>query len=177
MEGVGVLPHADLGDGEGVREGATALAGTRWPDDGARSLGIHLEGPLLSPARHGAHPPDAVDAADASLVRRLVDLLHPRVVTLAPERDRALPLIAELATAGVVVSLGHTEAPPELMDAAFAAGASMLTHAFNAAGSEARARPLGAALLDSNVFIAVIADGVHVHTRILALRRAHTVRA
>lgn len=150
---------------------ATAFAGTRWPDDGSRSLGIHLEGPLLSPARHGAHPPDAVDAADASLVRRLVELLRPRVVTLSPERDRALPLIAELATAGVVVSLGHTEAPPELMDAAFAAGASMLTHAFNAMpGLEARAPgPLGAALLDANVFIGVIADGVHVHPRMLAL--------
>ena len=97
--------------------------------------GLHLEGPLLSPARAGAHRPGAIAGADATLDDVLDELLGAgavRVVTLAPERPGALALIRRLRQAGVTVSLGHTDATFEQTVAGIDAGATLVTHLFNA---------------------------------------------
>ncbi len=87
------------------------------------------------------------------------------MITIAPELPGAIDAIRRFAAAGVVVAVGHTDADAETAHAAFDAGATVLTHAFNAMpGIAGRAPgPLGAALADERITIEVIADGIHVH--------------
>jgi len=99
---------------------------------GAHLVGLHLEGPLLAPARAGAHDAAIIDAASAELLQRLVDPGLVRLVTLAPERFGALPLIQLLRQRGVTVALGHTEASFAAFTAGVDAGATLATHLFNA---------------------------------------------
>jgi N-acetylglucosamine-6-phosphate deacetylase len=137
----------------------------------ARALGIHLEGPLLSVGRVGAHALEAVEAADAALVERLAGEASVRMVTIAPERDGALDLIARLVDRSIVVALGHTAATFETCTEAIDAGASMATHVWNAMSPLGHRAPgaVGAALADDRVTATVIADGVHVHPAALQL--------
>ncbi len=155
------------------RAGAAALrAAADAP--GARRLGLHLEGPLLSPARVGAHDAAAIAAAAATLDDVLDELVSTgalRLLTLAPERPGALALIHRLRDAGVVVSLGHTDATFEQFTAGIDAGAALVTHLYNTMrGFEHRAPgSVGAALTDDRVTVGVIADGVHAHAAALKL--------
>jgi N-acetylglucosamine-6-phosphate deacetylase len=143
---------------------AAALARTRWPSGGAAPVGVHLEGPFLSPARAGAHPAHRMRRPDPAALERLATLFSPRIVTLAPELDGALEAVRRLARRGVVVAIGHTEVTAARAAAAFDAGARMVTHVLNAMpGIAARAPgPAGAALADRRVRVCLIADGVHV---------------
>jgi N-acetylglucosamine-6-phosphate deacetylase len=140
-------------------------------DAGLGILGSHLEGPFLDPAHRGAHDPRAlvgrVDvesllAAGAGTVRQ---------VTLAPELPGALSAIGAIVAAGAVAAIGHTGADRALASAAFDAGATLLTHAFNAMpGLHHRAPgPVGAAFADPRVALELIADGVHLHPDLLRL--------
>lgn len=134
-------------------------------------LGIHLEGPFLSPERPGVHDPRhfrAPNAEDTAL------LLAPRpgvtVVTLAPERAPE-GFVRQLARAGVRVSLGHSMASYEETRAAMAEGLTGFTHLFNAMrplGSRAPG-PIAAALESSSAFFGMIVDGVHVDPAMLRL--------
>ncbi len=133
-------------------------------EGGARLLGLHLEGPLLSPRRAGVHPRAVIEAARA--------VASPaRIVTLAPERPGALDVIRELGARGVVVSLGHTDATHEELVAGADAGATMVTHLFNAMSPFSHRAPgaVGAALVDDRLTVGLIADGVHVHPAALRL--------
>jgi N-acetylglucosamine-6-phosphate deacetylase len=142
----------------------------RAADPRSTVAGIHLEGPFLSPAHAGMHR--------AQHLRRPVEgvpvyVRNPavRIVTLAPELDGALALVAELAAAGVIVSLGHSGAPADTALAAVAAGASMVTHLFNAMGELHHRAPglPGVALTDERLAVGLIGDGVHVSPRVLAI--------
>jgi N-acetylglucosamine-6-phosphate deacetylase len=143
----------------------------------ALPLGLHLEGPLLAPSRHGAHEKRNIETATAGDVERLIRAAVPtgpslvRMVTLAPERPGALPLVAELKGRGIVVALGHTEATFEQMTAGFDAGATAVTHVFNAMSSFGHRAPgaVGAALTDDRAVVTLIADGIHAHPAALAL--------
>jgi N-acetylglucosamine-6-phosphate deacetylase len=134
-------------------------------------LGIHLEGPFLSPEKAGVH--------DASLMRQpgpadLTMLRGPRkgalLVTLAPER---VPngFIGQLARSGVRVSLGHSMATYEKTVAAMAEGLSGFTHLFNAMRPLASREPgpIAAALEQSNAWFGMIVDGFHVNPAMLRL--------
>ncbi len=141
---------------------------------GAAMLGLHLEGPLLSPARAGAHDRRAIADADATLDAVLDPLLAlgaVRVVTLAPERPGALERIARLGAAGVTVSLGHTDASFAETEAGIAAGARLATHLYSAMSPFAHRAPgaVGALLTDPRVTVTLIADGVHAHAAALKL--------
>jgi N-acetylglucosamine-6-phosphate deacetylase len=141
---------------------------------GSRVPGLHLEGPLLSPARAGAHDASAIAAADATLDEVLEHLLAAgalRLVTLAPERPGALARIRRLVAAGVAVSLGHTDATFEQVIAGIDAGATLVTHLFNAMSGLHHRAPgaVGAALTDDRVAVSLIADGIHVHPAALRL--------
>ncbi|MEO8603220.1 MAG: N-acetylglucosamine-6-phosphate deacetylase [bacterium] len=142
-------------------------------NEGARILGIHLEGPFLNPARAGAQHvdwmrPPALDEFDA-LQRRAGGAI--RLVTLAPELPGALELISALRRRDVHVSLGHSEADAAQVEAAIAAGASHVTHLFNAmAGLHHRAPGLpGIGLTDDRVCVELIADGAHIDPRVVDL--------
>ncbi len=130
-------------------------------------LGLHLEGPHLSVAKKGAHDPLLIrpmsDADEAFLLQAAARLPN-LMLTVAPEsvtNDR----IARLAQAGVIVSLGHTDCTFAEAEAAFAAGASCVTHLFNAMRQIGSREPglVGAALASQNVSAGLIADAVHVH--------------
>jgi N-acetylglucosamine-6-phosphate deacetylase len=147
------------------RDAALAFAAARSVL-GAAPIGLHLEGPLLSPARAGAHDPRAIAAADATLDDVLDELMTTgavRLVTLAPERRGALGLIPRLVEAGVRVSLGHTDATFDQMIAGADAGATLVTHLFSAMSPFLHRAPgaVGAALTDERLTVTLIADGVH----------------
>lgn len=137
----------------------------------ATIVGVHLEGPFLSPERAGAHPSEHLRAPDIGLLRQLLDAGPVSMVTIAPELPGALDLIRLCAERGIVVSLGHSDAGPEEVRRALAAGARAVTHLFNAmAPLTARAPGLtGAALASEECAIQLIADGVHVSDELVRL--------
>ena len=133
----------------------------------ARILGLHLEGPYLSPARKGAHNAiymrAGVNPVGDGLINHSV-----RVMTLAPELENSLPAIQNLIARKVVVSIGHTAATYAQACAALDAGARWGTHLFNAMNPLHHREPgaVGALLADERATVGVIADGVHVHPSI-----------
>jgi N-acetylglucosamine-6-phosphate deacetylase len=144
-------------------QAAIAAARTAAGDDGV--LGVHLEGPFISPARPGIHPPDHIAMPHLSDLDWLTDLAGAgrSLVTLAPER---LPdgFVKRLAAAGVRVSVGHSEASAEVMLRAVADGLTGVTHLFNAMPPFAGRAPgiVGAALAESRLIAGIIVDGIHV---------------
>ncbi len=167
------LPAVVSSPASHYRDTAAAFAAAKTAP-GAVPLGLHLEGPFLSPARGGAHDPGAIAAADATLDDVLDELLTTgavRLVTLAPERRGALVLIRSLVEAGVVVSLGHTDAGFDQMIAGADAGATLVTHLFSAMSPFQHRAPgaVGAALTDERLTVTLIADGVHTHPAALNL--------
>jgi len=152
-------------------DGLFAAFASAHQETGARPRGLHLEGPFLSPARRGAHPREAIDAANDDLFARLLAFDQVRLVTLAPERDGALERIRRLVANRVNVSLGHTDASFAEFEAGVDAGAAMATHLFNAMSPFTHRAPnaIGAALTDDRVTIGLIADGVHTHPAAIRL--------
>ncbi|HWW95069.1 MAG TPA: N-acetylglucosamine-6-phosphate deacetylase [Vicinamibacteria bacterium] len=138
---------------------------------GALPLGLHLEGPFLSLRRAGAHRTSAIENASPAVWDPFLEHDALRLVTLAPELEGALEHIQRLRQQRVVVSLGHTDASYEEFRRGIDAGATMVTHLFNAmSGFRPRAPgAVGAALLDERVTVGVIADGVHFHPASLRL--------
>jgi len=132
---------------------------------GARLLGCHLEGPWLSPDHAGAQDRKALVAPDLAALERLLQAGPPVLLTLAPELPGATDVIARAADAGVVVSLGHSGATYAESVAAVEAGASHVTHCFNAMSGLHHREPglVGAALDLRSLTVELIADGVHVH--------------
>lgn len=128
-------------------------------------LGIHLEGPFLAEPRRGIHRADKLRMLRDEDIALLCSLQRGRtLVTLAPEAA-APAQIARLVAAGAIVALGHSEADYDTARAAFAAGASGVTHLFNAMSGFGHRAPgvAGAALEDDAIYAGVIADGRHLH--------------
>ncbi len=133
---------------------------------GVTVLGAHLEGPFLSRERPGAMDPSLFLDPDAEVLQRLLEAGGGRVrlMTLAPELPGALELIGELGRAGVVASIGHTDATFAQAQAGVQAGAEAATHVFNAMRPLHHREPgvLGAVLDLPEVSCELICDGVHV---------------
>ncbi len=129
------------------------------------AFGVHVEGPYIDARRKGVHQPEFMRAMREKDAEQLIAAdAGAMVVTLAPAAA-GVDLIARLAAAGLIVSLGHAEASAEEAAAAFAAGARAVTHLFNAMSQLSSRAPglVGAALADPNVVCGLIADGHHVH--------------
>ena len=142
---------------------ALAPACTARPHSGARVLGVHLEGPFLSPQRLGAQP-DFTCAATLEQVLAWHALAPLRLVTLAPEVPGHLALIVALRAHGFVVQLGHSAGSYEEAVAALEAGATGFTHLFNAmTGLHQRAPGLVGAALAHAERAELIPDLLHVH--------------
>ena len=152
----------------------------------ARPLGLHLEGPFLARERRGAHPVEWLRApgvspsgAGPSAVPTPADASTSgwsraggvALVTLAPELPGALDLVRDLVARGVVVSAGHSSATAAEAEAAIDAGVRWVTHLFNAMVGLHHREPglIGVALTDERVRVGLIADGVHVDRRAVAL--------
>ena len=134
---------------------------------GAVLLGANLEGPFVSDERRGALPRSWPATPDVPAFEHLLDAAGDtlRVMTVAPELDGAPKLIARALGESVRVSVGHTDATFDQARAAFKAGATQVTHAFNAMRPfhHRDPGPIGAALESEGVIVEVIADGVHLH--------------
>jgi N-acetylglucosamine-6-phosphate deacetylase len=132
----------------------------------AEILGIHFEGPFISPARRGVHPAKWIVPPSRELLAQLLGEARgtAQILTLAPELPGALDLISAARQAGLVVSLGHTDATYEQAQAAIEAGASHAAHVFNAMRpfSHRGTGVIGAVLTSPKVSAELIADGVHV---------------
>ncbi len=138
-------------------------------------LGLHLEGPHLDPRRKGAHDAALIrpmTAEDLALLDGAARVLPALMVTLAP--SAATPdQIAQLAAAGAVVSLGHSDCTAAEAQAAFAAGARCATHLFNAMSQLGHREPgLVGAVLSGTAAAGIIADGIHVAPEVLRVALA-----
>jgi N-acetylglucosamine-6-phosphate deacetylase len=134
-------------------------------------LGIHIEGPFLSVARKGIHDASKLRRTDDTSFDLLTSLGVGRtLVTLAPE-ETSLATIARLVESGVVVSIGHSDAPYAMVRSALDQGASGFTHLFNAMSPLTSREPgvVGAALEDGAAWCGIIVDGVHVDPVVLKL--------
>ena len=137
----------------------------------ARLHGVHLEGPFLSPRRRGAHDPANMLDPELDLARRFLAAGPVTHVTLAPELPGALELVDLFAEAGVVVSVGHSDATAEETHAAFGRGASAVTHLFNAQSGLHHREPgvPGAALMHESAVVTIIVDGEHLAPDVVRL--------
>jgi len=126
---------------------------------GAEPLGLHIEGPFLSPAKRGTHPMELLrDPGGLDFT-----LEHIRIVTCAPELPGAIDMIGDLTGAGIVVSVGHSEATGDETRKALDAGATLGTHLFNAMPPVTAREPgiAGVLLADPRAYFGVIVDGHH----------------
>ncbi|KAJ5612434.1 hypothetical protein N7510_005628 [Penicillium lagena] len=160
-------------------------ASTLRPEDGAESLGAHVEGPFLSAGRNGIHKPEVLRAA-----QNLEDLLHCygaehmnnpgpiKMITAAPEVGDMMSQIPEITKRGIIFSIGHSDATYEQAVSATHQGARMITHLFNAMRPFYHRNPGIFGLLGQSErrrpFYGVIADGIHLHpTSIKIAYNAH----
>jgi N-acetylglucosamine-6-phosphate deacetylase len=136
-------------------------------------VGIHLEGPFISHARRGVHPPENLLRPTLAAFERFWQAARGRIrmMTIAPELEGAMEVIFEASGRGVCVSLGHSDADLRTSERGIAAGARHATHTFNAMRPLKHRDPgiLGAVLTDPRVSADIIADGVHVDPAIVRL--------
>ena len=147
------------------------------PAEGARVLGAHVEGPYISAKHKGAQAEGCIRAADFAEIADFTDVI--KIITIAPEELSAdSDFIQRCRRAGVIVSIGHSDADYDTAMKAIAEGANHITHLFNAQTGLHHRRPgiVGAAL-DSNAVVELIADNVHVHPaaqRLVWRAKAHS---
>lgn len=147
-------------------DAALRVLRNRPPDfQGAEPLGLHLEGPFLNPQKKGAHNAAYMRHPDSALVPHWSRANGVALVTLAPELPGALALVEELATQGIVVSMGHTMADVDEANAGYSSGIRYATHLFNAMPPLEHRMPNapGAVLANRDWIAGLIPDGVHVH--------------
>ncbi|MPZ53180.1 MAG: amidohydrolase family protein [Acidimicrobiia bacterium] len=138
---------------------------------GARPLGLHVEGPMISPAKRGTHPSKELIAPSPEYFYALLRSSPPAMVTIAPELEGAEDAVKRLAAAGSTIALGHSDATVEQAGAAVGWGATHVTHVLNAmSGLHHRTPGLAAiALTDDELTVGLIADGIHIEPTMLRL--------
>jgi N-acetylglucosamine-6-phosphate deacetylase len=140
---------------------------------GARPLGIHLEGPFLSHAKRGVHPPEHLLTPDIALFDRFFEAAEGniRLMTLAPELPGAVDMAAHATARGVRISVGHSNATEAETKKAIAAGACSATHTFNAMRALDHREPgiLGTVLTTDSLYAELICDGIHVDPTLVPL--------
>lgn len=172
------LPTFITGDLDTLVDALTRAHATRAAlaaQRAARVLGVHLEGPFLSPAKAGTHPKEYLREPEPALVSRLLDRDEVRdvlaLVTLAPELPGGLDAVRRFTAAGIKVSLGHSNATAAEIGQAADAGATLVTHLFNAMRGLGHREPgvVGAALTDERLTPGLIADLHHVVPAVCSL--------
>jgi N-acetylglucosamine-6-phosphate deacetylase len=165
------LPTIITSPPEQVQQALTAMASGPPPGyRGARALGLHFEGPMLSVARRGTHNESLLRKPSLDLVKGWSRSDGVLMVTLAPELNGAREVVAHLLAAGVIVAAGHTVANYEQSREAFGWGVSHVTHLFNAMEpfGHRDPGPIGAMIVDGRVTAGLIVDGLHSHPAAVA---------
>lgn len=136
-------------------------------------LGIHLEGPFLNPVRCGALDKDSFIKPTLSSLKKLIDGYEDiiKIITIAPEMPGALKAIEKCSDTGIRVNMGHSDATYKQAVDGKNAGAEGITHIFNAMRPFHHREPglAGLGLIDEDLYIEVIADGIHLHPKTLEL--------
>ncbi|MDM5292041.1 N-acetylglucosamine-6-phosphate deacetylase [Peribacillus simplex] len=139
----------------------------------AEIIGVHLEGPFISPVRKGAQPEEHIVDPDVTLFKRWQEMAENQIklVTLAPEQPNGLDLAAHLKATGVVASIGHSDATYDQIDKAIQAGTTHVTHLYNGMRGLHHREPgvLGAAYLRDELYVELIADGIHCRPEMIKL--------
>jgi N-acetylglucosamine-6-phosphate deacetylase len=169
-----LLPTVYPGSIETMRENMTAIRCAMTAQrSGARIQGIHLEGPFLNPERAGSL--DRTCCADPSVeaLKRLVEDFEEvvRIVTIAPELPGALHVIEACREMGFLVQMGHSDATYEQAEEGKRAGATGITHLFNAMRGFHHREPglAGFGLMDDEIFVEIIVDMAHLHPQSLKM--------
>ncbi len=138
--------------------------------------GIHLEGPFLSAAKCGAHDPSLLRDPDPASLDRLLEAGQGAIsmITIAPELPGALAAIERMTAAGVTAAIGHTDCDATMAGAALDAGATAVTHLFNAMRPihHRKPGPIPRLLRDDRVMVELICDGHHLHRDVIAMAMA-----
>ncbi|MFC0525387.1 N-acetylglucosamine-6-phosphate deacetylase [Pontibacillus salicampi] len=146
-------------------------------EGGAAVLGIHLEGPFISPKRAGAQPTEHIQPGSVQLFQRWQQLANGaiRLVTLAPEEDEDYQLTTHLQETGVVASIGHSDATFDEVNEAVEKGISHATHLFNQMRGLHHREPgvAGAVFLNEAIRTELITDGMHVSPPMVQLSFRH----
>jgi len=159
------------GTPENLLASIQAVTRTTWPEDGARQVGLHIEGPFISPKYRGAQPESVLRDATIDEIKRWMDAGQIKLITLAPERPGALEAIRFCIQNGIVPVVGHSEASYEQVLVAADEGLTQATHTFNGMTGIHHRNPgvIGAVLTDDRIFAEIIADGIHLHPAIVKL--------
>ena len=141
--------------------------------EGAEIVGIYMEGPYISPKRCGGMRKDLLRSFDVTEFEEYWEASEGniKVVNLAPEIKENFEGIKYLKEKGIVVSMGHTDATAEEIDAAINEGATSATHLYNAMRGMTHREPgvVGAVLDNPQVFAEIICDGHHINEKIIRL--------
>ena len=169
-----ILPTIYPGSIESMRDNMAAVQRAMTAQrEGARILGVHLEGPFLNPARAGSLDGQSFVEPSTEILTRLVEDFEDiiKIVTIAPELPGALRVIEVCREMGFLVHMGHSDASFEQAEEGKRAGATGITHVFNAMRGFHHREPglAGFGLMDEDVFVEVIADMAHLHPQSLKM--------
>lgn len=165
------LPTIWTSTQELMTDAVDCIANCPQPWDGARHLGVHIEGPYLNIEHRGAQIKDLIRRPDPKEYMKWIDSGAVRLVTIAPEIAGALEFIDKTITKGVKFSIGHSGASYEQVIEAADHGLNQATHIFNGMSGLHHREPgtAGGILMDRRIYAQIIADGVHVHPAIINL--------
>ncbi len=139
----------------------------------SKIIGVYLEGPFLNPSRCGALSAASFVEPTEYNFKKLIEGFEDivKIITIAPEINGAIGLIKKMSGMGIIVSMGHSDATYADAEAGFNAGAKGITHIFNAMRSFHHREPglAGFGLLNQDIYIEVIADPYHLHSKTLEL--------
>jgi N-acetylglucosamine-6-phosphate deacetylase len=151
---------------EGIARHVRKQAQEQTARFGAEILGIHLEGPFISPAQRGVHPPECLEKPSPQLLDKFLQAADgfARMITIAPELPGGLGLVAHASAAGLVVGMGHTDADYNQARDAIRAGARHAVHTYNAMRPFTHRDPgvIAAVMTEPSVTAEIISDLVHV---------------
>ncbi|MDR1971280.1 MAG: N-acetylglucosamine-6-phosphate deacetylase [Treponema sp.] len=158
---------------EDMLKAVSAVSGAMGREQGARIMGLHLEGPFLSPERPGVMKAGSIMAVDVPFMEKLWEASQGRIInmTVAPELKDMRELALFCLKKGIILQAGHTDAKYENMVEGMQAGILHATHLFNAMSRMDHRNPnaVGAVLIHPEISCEIIADGFHIHPDLLKL--------
>ncbi len=168
------LPTVYPGSLDAMRENMAAIQRARGSQrQGAEILGVHLEGPFLNPERAGSLDPKGFADPSIEALERLIDGFEDiiKIITIAPELPAALAVIEACRAKGILVHMGHSDASFEQAEEGKRAGATGITHLFNAMRGFHHREPglAGFGLMDEDIHVEIIADMAHLHPQSLKM--------
>jgi len=169
-----LLPTIYPGSLETMRENMGAVQRAMSVQrDGARILGVHMEGPFLNPGRAGSLDGKSFSEPTVETLNRLIEGFEDiiKIVTIAPELPGALKVIELCRAKGILVHMGHSDASFEQAEEGKHAGATGITHLFNAMRGFHHREPglAGFGLMDEDLYVEIIADSAHLHPQSLKM--------